>query len=516
MNNNKKSPNPITQLIEFAKKKARFFRDDKNECYVGVEENGRRNTYPIKSKTYSDSLRYSVYMDTGQIPSCQAVDDAISIISAQIRSSGRTEEVFVRLGHKEDKVFLDLCNGRGEVVAIDSSGWNITCDPGVNFLRPQNMLPLPLPSTSGTLEDLRDFINVPDSQWTLAKHCLIGMAIPGGPYPITNFNGPFGTAKTTVTKYLQQSIDPNAIGPRCLSRNIEELVLAAKQAHVLAFDNMGYISHQMSDGLCRLATGGGYAVRKLYSNDEEYSSHVCRPCIANGIGDLFSQPDLIDRLVIIKLNPISRANRKTMRELDSLFEAKHPSILGGLLDAVSAALREIPHIESTELHRMADWCLWNMAAERGMDWPEGEFMKAYTENREAASAMALENNLVANEVTKLMDRCPEWEGTATELLYEFNAYADENLRRSRQWPNSAQKLSNDLTKAEPNLADIGIQVSRTRNKSRRQITITKVVTLVTSSPEADSKSGSPWTDDADDAMTTTEGTEDWVDPDYDF
>ena len=184
MNNNKKSPNPITQLIEFAKKKARFFRDDKNECYVGVEENGRRNTYPIKSKTYSDSLRYSVYMDTGQIPSCQAVDDAISIISAQIRSSGRTEEVFVRLGHKEDKVFLDLCNGRGEVVAIDSSGWNITCDPGVNFLRPQNMLPLPLPSTSGTLEDLRDFINVPDSQWTLAKHCLIGMAIPGGPYPI--------------------------------------------------------------------------------------------------------------------------------------------------------------------------------------------------------------------------------------------------------------------------------------------------------------------------------------------
>jgi hypothetical protein len=206
-----------------------------------------------------------------------------------------------------------------------------------------------------------------------------------------------------------------------------------------------------------------------------------------------------------------------MRELDSLFEAKRPSILGGLLDAISAALREMPNVESTELHRMADWCLWNMAAERGMGWPEGEFMRAYTENREAASAMALENSPVANEVTKLMDRCPEWEGTATELLYEFNAYADENLRRSRQWPNSAQKLSNDLTKAEPNLADIGIQVSRTRNKSRRQITITKkVVTLVTSSPDTEINAGFPWEGDADDAMTMLKGGMDWIDPENDF
>jgi len=516
MNNNKKPPNPITQLIEFAKKNARFFHDEKDECYVEVEDNERRDLYPINSRIYSNSLRYRVYIDTGQIPSCQVVDDAISIISAQTRSSGHTEDVFVRLGHKEDKVFLDLCNDRGEVVAIDSSGWNITRNPGVNFLRPKNMLPLPLPSRSGTLEDFREFVNVPDSQWTLAKHCVIGMGNPRGPYPITKIAGRFGTAKTSCTKYLQQSIDPNAVGPRCLPRNPEELVLAGKHAHIVAIDNMGFITNQMSDALCRLSTGGGYAVRKHYTNDEEYSSHVCRPCIANGIGDVFSQPDVIDRLVVLSLDPIPPTKRKPMRELDSLFEAKHPSILGGLLDAISAAIREIPNIESTELHRMADWCLWNMAAERGMGWPEGEFMTAYTENREAASTMALENSVVAGEIRKLMDRHSDWQGTATDLLDEINNYADENLRRSRQWPNSAQKLSNDLSKAEPNLADIGIQVSRTRNKSRRQITITKVVTLVTSSPEADSNVCFSREDDADDEMTMLKGGMDWIDPENDF
>ena len=516
MNNNKKSPSPTAQLIELAKKNARFFQDEKHDCYVECETNGRRDTYPTNSKTYKDSLRFRAYEEMGQIPSTQVVEDTIAIINGRTRSSGPTEKVFVRLGHKEEKVFLDLCDDRREVVAIDSGGWTITRNPGVNFWRPQNMLRLPLPSRSGTLEDLRDFVNVPDSQWTLAKHCVIGMGNPRGPYPITKIAGRFGTAKTSCTKYLQQSIDPNAVGPRCLPRNPEELVLAGKHAHIVAIDNMGFITNQMSDALCRLSTGGGYAVRKHYTNDEEYSSHVCRPCIANGIGDVFSQPDVIDRLVVLSLDPIPPTKRKPMRELDSLFEAKHPSILGGLLDAISAAIREIPNIESTELHRMADWCLWNMAAERGMGWPEGEFMTAYTENREAASTMALENSVVAGEIRKLMDRHSDWQGTATNLLDEINNYADENLRRSRQWPNSAQKLSNDLSKAEPNLADIGIQVSRTRNKSRRQITITKVVTLVTSSPEADSNVCFSREDDADDEMTMLKGGMDWIDPENDF
>ena len=60
-NDNKKTPSPTAQLIELAKKNARFFQDEKHECYVEFEDNGRRDLFTINSRTYSNSLRCRVY-----------------------------------------------------------------------------------------------------------------------------------------------------------------------------------------------------------------------------------------------------------------------------------------------------------------------------------------------------------------------------------------------------------------------------------------------------------------------
>jgi hypothetical protein len=50
----------------------------------------------------------------------------------------------------------------------------------------------------------------------------------------------------------------------------------------------------ISDTLCRLATGGGFAVRQLYTDQNEVLFDAARPVILNGVEDIVTRPDLAD------------------------------------------------------------------------------------------------------------------------------------------------------------------------------------------------------------------------------
>jgi hypothetical protein len=60
----------------------------------------------------------------------------------------------------------------------------------------------------------------------------------------------------------------------------------------------------ISDTLCRLGTGGGFAVRQLYSDQDEVLFDAARPVVLNGIEDTVTRPDLADRAVFLTLEPI--------------------------------------------------------------------------------------------------------------------------------------------------------------------------------------------------------------------
>ena len=53
------------------------------------------------------------------------------------------------------------------------------------------------------------------------------------------------------------------------------------RGHVLAFDNLSGLPAWISDTLCRLATGGGFAVRQLYSDQDEVLFDAMRQVILN-------------------------------------------------------------------------------------------------------------------------------------------------------------------------------------------------------------------------------------------
>ena len=97
-------------------------------------------------------------------------------------------------------------------------------------------------------------------------------------------------------------------------------MIAANNSYLLAFDNLSGVPHWLSDALCRLATGGSFAVRQLYTDDEEVLFEASRPILVNGIEEVVSRPDLGDRAIFLTLAPIADADRRPEAELWREFE----------------------------------------------------------------------------------------------------------------------------------------------------------------------------------------------------
>jgi hypothetical protein len=174
-------------------------------------------------------------------------------------------------------------------------------------------------------------------------------------------SGEQGSAKTILSKMLKALVDPNVAPVRALPREERELMIAANNGYLLAFDNLSNLPAWLSDALCRLASGGSFAVRQLYTDDDEVLFQAARPLLLNGIEDVVSRADLADRGIFLTLAPIGEQRRRSEAELWREFDLARPRILGALLDAAVRGLQTLPDIRLTSLPRMADFALWATA-----------------------------------------------------------------------------------------------------------------------------------------------------------
>jgi hypothetical protein len=85
----------------------------------------------------------------------------------------------------------------------------------------------------------------------------------------------------------------SALGGPAIASELDLLEARAQfdaPERLLAFDNLSGLPAWLSDALCRLASGGSFAVRQLYTNDDEVLFQAARPILLNGIEDVISAP----------------------------------------------------------------------------------------------------------------------------------------------------------------------------------------------------------------------------------
>jgi hypothetical protein len=471
-----RDPTQATILVELAGS-AEMFHDPSGRGYADIEVNGHRETWAIRSDGLKRWLVQNYYKETGSAPNSEAIQSARNVLEAKANIDGPQSEVFVRVGGLDDRLYLDLGDESWRAVEIDAVGWQIIDKPPVRFRRAAGMLPLPTPATGGSIDKLRSFLNVKaETDFVLVVTWLLAALRNRGPYPIVVLSGEQGSAKSTFTQILRLLIDPNAAPLRALPREDRDLFIAAKNGHVLAFDNVSGLPNWISDTLCRLATGGGFAVRQLYTDDEETLFDAVRPIILNGIEDIVTRPDLADRALFLTLEPIAQELRRPEAELRAEFEAERPQILGVLLDAVVHGLRLLPDTYLEGLPRMADFALWAMACETAL-WPAGTFSAAYGVNRDDAVEGVIDADPIAAAVLALMETNTEWTGSASGLLDALARPAGELVAKSKTWPDSPRTLTNRLRRSATFLRKIGIEISYFRENSRARTRMISITTI---------------------------------------
>ena len=477
-----RGPTQADILIDLAQT-AELFHAPDGTGFADLDVNGHRETWPIRSKGFRRWLTRRFFEETGGAPSSEALQSALNVIEAKAHFDAPERVVHVRVGGLEGKLYLDLGDETWRAVEIDATGWRVIDNPPVRFRRAAGMKPLPVPVAGGSIEALRPFLNVKSdmtSSWWWPGHWR---ALRNrGPYPVLVLSGEQGSAKSTFSAILRSLLDPNTAPLRALPREDRDLFIAASNGHVLAFDNVSGLPEWISDTLCRLATGGGFAVRQLYTDQDEVLFDAARPVILNGIEEIVTRPDLADRAVFLTLEPIPEEHRRPEAGIMGGIRGRataHPwraaRCGGGGPEATSrdTAREAAPH---GGFRAVGDG-LRNRALARGTFWA------AYCGNRDEAVEGVIDADPIATAVRALMAKQTAeqtatqtvrtvWTGIASDLLGALAEVAGERIAKSKTWPDSPRALAGRLRRAATFLRKIGIDIAFTKEGRARTRTIT--------------------------------------------
>jgi hypothetical protein len=439
-----------------------LFHTASGTAFADIMIDGHRETWPIRSKRFRAWLRRRYYEATGEGASAVEIRSALDLLEARAQFDAPERSVHARTAERAGHIYLDLADEHWRAVEIGPDGWRVLASLPVRFRRPAGMLPLPVPEQGGSIEALNSFFNLSSrNDFVLIVAWLLAALRPRGPYPVLAISGEQGSAKTVLSKLLKALIDPNAAPVRALPREERELMIAANNGYLLAFDNLSGLPNWLSDALCRLASGGSFAVRQLYTDQDEVLFESTRPILLNGIEDVVSRPDLGDRAIFLTLPQIGDAQRRPESELWREFEIARPRILGALLDAAVRGLRATGCVHLDRLPRMADFALWAAACETAL-WPAGTFARAYAANRRTAIESIIEADPVATCVRALMIDRTMWSGSASELLRLCVGHARADILSGTPWAKNPRALAGRLRRAQTFLRTLGIEITFSR------------------------------------------------------
>ncbi|MGH8548046.1 MAG: type II toxin-antitoxin system HicB family antitoxin, partial [Methylococcales bacterium] len=268
-----------------------------------------REIWPIRSTCFKRILAGEFFALTGKGCNGNATMDALNTIEARAIHQGEAQPVHLRVARINDLIYLDLVDNQWRVIEITGQGWRMLDRSPVNFVRKNGMSRLPIPADIGDSCELREFINTDESGFKLISGWILGALRGTGPYPILVLQGEHGSGKSTLTNVLRSFIDPSTVPLRPPPREVRDLLVSAVNNHLIALDNLSSLRSEISDSLCRLATGGDLDARKLYTDLDQTLIDIQRPVLVNGIDDLATRSDLADRSVILNLPNIDPAKR---------------------------------------------------------------------------------------------------------------------------------------------------------------------------------------------------------------
>ncbi|MHB1507974.1 MAG: hypothetical protein ACYCST_07140 [Acidimicrobiales bacterium] len=458
---------------------AEFFADELGKPWLHISLSGGGSqthweTIRIDSRLFPGWLGGRFYKEHGKTIPDRTKKEIAETIAAHAIYERPQRDVSLRIAGADGKIYLDLADEQRTVVEISCGRWRVLSPDGkppARFFRPRGFGALPMPTPSGSLDELNELLTLRPEELLLVQAWLIGIMRPTPPYLPLELTGEQGSGKSTIATMLCRLVDPGRRGSS-LPASERDLAVAGRNHYVLVYDNLSGMPPAISDALCRLADGAGFAVRENFTDDEETVFPGGRPIIMTGINRVASNPDLVDRVIRAEVPVLKEELRRDPAEIDRCFEEARPRLLGALLDATAAGLastgRDAPH----GLGRNPGWSRFVLAGARGAGLDAPALETALRLARSEGKQDVIERSPLGRAVRELFDAKGPRVYTPTELYEELTCRCrDESGNAPKGWPPDVARMGRVLRQLAPALREVGVPIEMDRPGRQREIVL---------------------------------------------
>ncbi|MYL85266.1 hypothetical protein GTA51_19410 [Desulfovibrio aerotolerans] len=453
-----------------------LFHDYNGTSFATKIDKGVKKTYAIEDG-FEGALQACFISTFNEPASDGVIKKTIKLMKHYADENPDSRNTYKRFAFLNNCYYLDLNDGKGTVAKITKEGWTLEVNPPIEFIRSNNMRPLPEPVKDGNYVKFFDLLNIK----SLADLYLLQVYIPcilntDIPRPALFLVGMKGSSKSSTAKLIRRLIDPVVNELLFPKKNERDMNLIFNLHPLPIFDNVESYDARQCNFLCMAITGGGMEERKLRTNSETVYTYYKKPFISTSINFPSVAEDLIDRSIIIELEKIDQEDRKDESEIFETFRQNHPIYLGGLLDVISKSMSFYSAMELKAKPRMADFAKLACCIGKALGIEPSDILTSYNLNKFKFYSTEHEDDKLFAYLVKFLENKNGFDGTVTELLEALKLFVDNNYKHDIETlPTKANALSRKLKNYDTHLTLVNWNMHFSDNaRTARHITFKKI------------------------------------------
>jgi hypothetical protein len=459
-------------LVELATENASLmFKDQYGTAYAQVHIADHDEIIRIESSKFKRYLARLFYDRNGnKVVNADAINNAVQVIQAKAEYEGQTISLSLRVAWHNRDICYDLSDEKWQFIKISQHNWELMDNtPCPMFIR-YNQTSQVEPDRNYEHNIFDRFLKLTNLKEhhdrILIKVYIISLFIPDIPHAMLILHGEKGSAKSTLQTLIKLLVDPGKPILLTIYNDVKEFIQQLAHNHIVFYDNLKHAPKWLSDEACKAVTGIGSTKRKLYSDDDDIVYEYRRCLGFSGINISLTEPDALDRSMMIELQRIRKENTKQDADIVAEFLELRPKLLGYIFDILVKALQIKPTVKLNDLPRMADFAMWGEAIAQAMGYKDLEFIHAYYDNIGKQNIEAIDNHPLGQAVARFIGEQQEFlKGSPLEILDQLEVFAHNTKIKTdhRLWPKAANSLTRRLNQIRSSLLEgLGIDVQITR------------------------------------------------------